>query len=129
MIELTIVMPMILYCTGQLALSAAALVLRSLAAQGRIVIAGDSEQLAPILTAEYPEIKPRRLFGSILDCLMHLSSMPNSNKFAESSQSSVSTDFSEISSTQSTVVQLTENFRYVHEPISTLIPHFTAYTL
>ncbi|KAJ7503041.1 hypothetical protein B0H11DRAFT_1906826 [Mycena galericulata] len=61
---------------GQLALSSAALVLRSLSLTGRIVIAGDSEQLAPILTAQYPQLKSRLLFGSILDCLMHLSKLP-----------------------------------------------------
>ncbi|KAJ7169128.1 P-loop containing nucleoside triphosphate hydrolase protein [Mycena crocata] len=97
---------------GQLALSSAALVLRSLSPMGRIVIAGDSEQLAPILTAQYPQLKCRRLFGSILDCLMHLSKLPAPN--LDDSQPPLSptlSDFSGVSSSQGTVVQLTENFR------------------
>ncbi|KAF7288721.1 AAA-12 domain-containing protein [Mycena chlorophos] len=92
---------------GQLALSSAALVLRSLGPQGRIVVAGDSEQLAPILTATYPN---RFLFGSILDCLMHLSKLPapNSHQVDEPPSSPTA---SEVSASQDTVVQLTENFR------------------
>ncbi|KAF7362302.1 AAA-12 domain-containing protein [Mycena venus] len=97
---------------GQLALSSAALVLRALGPKGRIVVAGDSEQLAPILTAQYPQLKSRLLFGSILDCLMHLSKLPSRK---ESSQppplSPTLSDFSDMSASQGTVVQLTENFR------------------
>ncbi|KAJ7030016.1 P-loop containing nucleoside triphosphate hydrolase protein [Mycena alexandri] len=95
---------------GQLALSSAALVLRSLGPQGRIVIAGDSEQLAPILTAQYPQLKSRLLFGSILDCLMHLSKLP-SRKESQPPLSPTLSDYSAMSSSQGTVVQLTENFR------------------
>ncbi|KAJ7270062.1 hypothetical protein B0H12DRAFT_1178144, partial [Mycena haematopus] len=97
---------------GQLALSSAALVLRSLSSTGRIIVAGDSEQLAPILTAQYPQLKSSLLFGSILDCLMHLSKIPSRKD--SSSQPPLSptlSDYSSMSSSQGTVVQLTENFR------------------
>ncbi|KAJ7496852.1 hypothetical protein FB451DRAFT_1209000 [Mycena latifolia] len=97
---------------GQLALSSAALVLRSLSPTGRIVIAGDSEQLAPILTAQYPQLKSRLLFGSILDCLMHLSKLPApSRRDSEPPPSPTLSNYSGASSSQGTVVQLTENFR------------------
>lgn len=93
---------------GQLSLGAAALVLRSLAPHGRIVVAGDSEQLAPIFTAQYPKLETR-LFGSILDCIMHLARGTD-----DDTQSVAATDLSSdlVSSQVSTVVQLTENFRY-----------------
>ncbi|KAJ7287131.1 P-loop containing nucleoside triphosphate hydrolase protein [Mycena rebaudengoi] len=97
---------------GQLALSSAALVLRSLAPAGRIVIAGDSEQLAPILTAQYPQLKSRLLFGSILDCLMHASKLPGpGRKDSQPPPSPTLSEFSVASSSQGTIVQLTENFR------------------
>ncbi|KAK7057619.1 AAA-12 domain-containing protein [Favolaschia claudopus] len=97
---------------GQLALSSAALVLRSLASKGRIVVAGDSEQLAPILTAQYPQLQSRLLFGSILDCLMHLSKLPARNlQLSQPPLSPTLSDYSSMSSSQGTVVQLTENFR------------------
>lgn len=96
---------------GQLSLGAAALVLRSLNPNGRIVVAGDSEQLAPILAGQYPRLKSR-LFGSILDCLMDLSSSSHEEDIISTSVTSPSTGFSEVSSSQnSTIVQLTENFR------------------
>ncbi|KAJ7099528.1 hypothetical protein B0H15DRAFT_878098 [Mycena belliarum] len=95
---------------GQLALSSAAMVLRSLSKTGRIVIAGDSEQLAPILTAQYPQLKSRLLFGSILDCLMHLSKLPRARRDSEPPASPTLSDYS-VSSSPGTVVQLTENFR------------------
>ncbi|CAK5281681.1 unnamed protein product [Mycena citricolor] len=85
---------------GQLALSAAALVLKNLSAEGRVILAGDSEQLAPILAAEYSQLSTRPLFGSILDCLMHLSKR-------------VPVQDTEVMSSQGTIVQLTENFRSV----------------
>ncbi|KAF7351035.1 AAA-12 domain-containing protein [Mycena sanguinolenta] len=97
---------------GQLALSSAALVLRSLAPKGRIIVAGDSEQLAPILTAQYPQLKSSLLFGSILDCLMHLSKLPSRRDSAsQPPPSPTQSDYSSMSSSQGTVVQLTENFR------------------
>lgn len=87
---------------GQLSLGLAALALRALSPEGRVVIAGDSEQLAPILAAQYPEIEAR-LFGSILDCVM---GRTEATQVTEESESQLS------SSQESTVVQLTENFRY-----------------
>lgn len=100
---------------GQLSLGSAALVLRSLTSTGRIIVAGDSEQLAPILTAQYPRLKSR-LFGSILDCLMDLSNESlddHDPDTAPVTRSASPTEFSEISPSQmSTIVQLTENFRY-----------------
>lgn len=101
---------------GQLSLGSAALVLRSLSPTGRIIIAGDSEQLAPILTAQYPRLK-RRLFGSILDCLMDLSEHSPEDEDVDSThvtRPGSPTELSEISSSQmSTIIQLTENFRRV----------------
>ena len=88
--------------------------LRSLTSAGRIIVAGDSEQLAPILTAQYPRLKSR-LFGSILDCLMDLSNDSKDDHDsgnAPVTQSASPIEFSERSSSQmSTIVQLTENFR------------------
>jgi hypothetical protein len=100
---------------GQLALSSAALVLRSLGSSGKVVVAGDSEQLAPIFSAQYP-ILESRLFGSILDCLMHLFSpgVEEDSKAPSSSPISSLSWSSSWSSSQSqvgVVVQLTENFR------------------
>ena len=102
---------------GQLSLGSAALVLRSLLPNGKILIAGDSLQLAPILIAHYPRLKSR-LFGSILDCLMDLSgrARDEDNVTSESlTRSSSISGFSEVSSSSqiSTIVQLTENFRFV----------------
>lgn len=97
---------------GQLSLASVALVLRALNSNGRIVVAGDSEQLAPILAGQYPRLKSR-LFGSILDCLMDLSSSPHDKDITNTlTGPSSPAGFSEISLSQdSTIVQLTENFR------------------
>lgn len=97
---------------GQLSLGLAALVLRSLGPNGRIVVAGDSEQLAPILTAHYPRLKSR-LFGSVLDCLMDHSKHSREQRDATVpvTRSASPTEFSETSSQMSTIVQLTENFK------------------
>ncbi|KAF9529717.1 P-loop containing nucleoside triphosphate hydrolase protein [Crepidotus variabilis] len=94
---------------GQISLGSISLVLRSLSYEGRIVVAGDSEQLAPILSAQYPLLKAHSLFGSVLDCLMFprarpLSARPPSPSFDES-QGIVPT------ASPGTIVQLTENFR------------------
>ncbi|RDB25120.1 hypothetical protein Hypma_007621 [Hypsizygus marmoreus] len=91
---------------GQLSLGSIALVLRSLSPAGRIVIAGDSEQLAPILSAQYPQLKTRPLFGSVLDCLMN---NPAAHVRALSGHE-ISAD-SDVSPSQESIVQLTENFR------------------
>jgi hypothetical protein len=100
---------------GQLAVSSAALVLRSLSPSGRIVIAGDSEQLAPILSAQYPTLETR-IFGSILDCLMHLSTALRADDDESTPLPPIPQEdepFSPSQSEISTIVQLTENFRSV----------------
>ncbi|KJA28890.1 hypothetical protein HYPSUDRAFT_1082968 [Hypholoma sublateritium FD-334 SS-4] len=98
---------------GQISLGAISLVLRSLTVEGRIIFAGDSEQLAPILSAQYPQLKFSSLFGSVLDCLM-FSSNPISRENSQVLQASQDegSEF-QASQSQNTVVQLTENFRYV----------------
>ncbi|KAF7315521.1 AAA-12 domain-containing protein [Mycena indigotica] len=88
---------------GQLALSSAALILRNLGPQGRIVAAGDSHQLAPILKGVYPN---HFLFGSVLDCLMQ-----SSDLLANSSSDMGVSDSALESDSEGPVVQLTENFR------------------
>lgn len=99
---------------GQISLGSISLVLRSLSNEGRIIVAGDSEQLAPILSAHYPQLKDTVLFGSVLDCLMFSQSV---SKDSRAAWPGPSPEDSEIPTSQGTVVQLTENFRYV-------IPHF-----
>ncbi|KAJ4483538.1 hypothetical protein J3R30DRAFT_3731697 [Lentinula aciculospora] len=95
---------------GQLALSSAALVLRSLRPYSRIIIAGDSEQLSPILAVKYHQLKSGPLFGSILDTLMYVSRPSRIEPRDTRPSSPVPDDASDMSS-QSTIVQLTENFR------------------
>ncbi|KAJ3499450.1 hypothetical protein NLJ89_g10100 [Agrocybe chaxingu] len=91
---------------GQISLGSISLVLRCLSDEGRIIIAGDSEQLAPILSAQYPLLKFHSLFGSVLDCLMF--SRPSEK--ARPPSPSPGAD-GEPASSQGTIVQLTENFR------------------
>jgi hypothetical protein len=99
---------------GQISLGSISLVLRSLSEKGRIIIAGDSEQLAPILSAQYPTLRHNTLFGSVLDCLMSSRSSVDSNVGEGVRPPSPSLgDDVEPSSSQGTIVQLTENFRYV----------------
>ena len=98
---------------GQISLGSISLVLRSLSEKGRIIIAGDSEQLAPILSAQYPILRRHALFGSVLDCLM--SSQPSVGSGVGEGvrpPSPSAGDDLEPSSSQGTIVQLTENFRY-----------------
>lgn len=97
---------------GQISLGAASLVLRSLSPNGRIVIAGDSEQLAPILSAQYPQLQSNALFGSVLDCLMFSQYLRNGDQPMPPTPSPADDD--EIAPFHGTVVQLTENFRYVN---------------
>jgi hypothetical protein len=98
---------------GQMSLCSISLVLRSLSKEGRIIIAGDSEQLAPILNAQYPLLKRHALFGSVLDCLMSSRSSVDSTVGPGIRPPSPSPDDDvEPSSSQGTIVQLTENFRY-----------------
>ncbi|KAF8070719.1 hypothetical protein FPV67DRAFT_1624405 [Lyophyllum atratum] len=93
---------------GQLGLSSVALVIRALRTTGRIIIAGDSEQLAPIMSAQYPQTKMRPLFGSVLDCLMNAPQTPPMSQpdNSDNSQCSMTSE-----APSSNVVQLTENFR------------------
>ena len=98
---------------GQISLGSTSLVLRSLSEEGRIIIAGDSEQLAPILSAQYPIFRRNALFGSVLDCLMSSPSRRSSVGSQGVRPPSPSPgDDVEPSSSQGTIVQLTENFRY-----------------
>ncbi|KDQ50871.1 hypothetical protein JAAARDRAFT_211450 [Jaapia argillacea MUCL 33604] len=94
---------------GQLSLGLTSLVLRSLRPHcGRVIIAGDSEQLAPILTGKYPTLESR-LFGSILDCVMHMASPEEGQIVPQVVSEPMASP--ETSSQISTIVQLTENFR------------------
>ena len=93
---------------GQISLGSVSLVIRSLSPQGRIIIAGDSEQLAPILGAQYPLLKSHALFGSILDCLMHSEAI-RSNSAHSPSQALAAAD--QEGGYQGSIIQLTENFR------------------
>lgn len=82
--------------------------LRALESKGRIILAGDSEQLAPILTTEYPKDNAA-LFGSVL-----VRAMDQVNgefgSCIENTSSNLITGLSGPST--SAVVQLRENFRY-----------------
>jgi AAA domain len=100
---------------GQISLGAVSLVVRSLSPNGRIVIAGDSEQLAPILSGQYPQLKSIALFGSVLDCLM-FSRPEQSLRGGDQPMPPLPSpaDDEEIPPIHDTVVQLTENFRYVN---------------
>lgn len=89
---------------GQLGLGPSSLVLKSLRGDGRVIVAGDSEQLAPILASEYPQTGPR-LFGSILDSLMPLAIQEDER--SKTLIQGTLTDASDLSM----IVQLTENFR------------------
>jgi hypothetical protein len=88
-------------------------VLRSLTSDGKIVIAGDSEQLAPILAAQYPILKTGSLFGSVLDSLMYLSKKVDQEALdSQSTQATIgSSQGMEGEWSQSVIIQLTENFR------------------
>ena len=93
---------------GQLALGTAALVLRALRPGGKLVVAGDTLQLAPIFVNEYPagEI----VFGSVLDLVMHATDAfdrADEDAMTDSQSLSIGSD----SLRPSTVVQLVENHR------------------
>ena len=104
---------MIIDEAGQISLGSLSLVLRCLTLEGRVIIAGDSEQLAPILSAQYPLLKTNALFGSVLDSLMFSKSSVLLKDKTISPQSSIGDEFELTASSQGTIVQLTENFRYV----------------
>ncbi|TFK23145.1 hypothetical protein FA15DRAFT_670751 [Coprinopsis marcescibilis] len=93
---------------GQIPLAALPLVLRSLSRDGRIIVAGDSEQLAPIFSGSYPRLKMMSLFGSVLDCLMFTAS---GTALEVSSDSQPPDDSSQTPTPPNTIIQLTENFR------------------
>jgi hypothetical protein len=99
---------------GQLCLGYVALVMRNMKLNAKLVVAGDNEQLAPIFSAEYPETEGH-LFGSVLDCLMvpyrPLSQAKDDVEVLRPGSPEGDTIFS---SQTSTVVQLLENFRWVH---------------
>jgi hypothetical protein len=95
---------------GQTSLCSISLILRSLAPCERIITAGDSEQLAPILSAQYALLKSHSLFGSILDCLMFSRSHSEDQEPIDESQDST---LIPDPTGQNIVIQLTENFRYV----------------
>ena len=95
---------------GQVSLGVVSLVVGSLKVQGRIIVAGDSEQLAPILSGQYPASDTPPLFGSLLDCLMHMNSVDRASPLEPSHPEGRGAP-------QGTIVQLTENFRCaVHQP-------------
>ena len=90
---------------GQLALGTAALVIRWLHPKGKLVLAGDHEQLAPIFSGTYPELEELPLFGSVLDLLMggrRSAGLPIAATEEESQETY-----------SAPVVQLLENFRCV----------------
>lgn len=85
---------------GQLALGTAALAIRWLSERGKLVLAGDHEQLAPILGTSYPDSEPIPIFGSILDMLMGKEGLEIAETFE-----------SQKPNFDRPVVQLLENFR------------------
>lgn len=94
---------------GQLALGTAALVIRWLAENGKIVLAGDHQQLAPILGTEYPESEEKLpLFGSVLDLLMG-----GKRRKGLKIANTLPTGVSQEEDHSAAVVQLLENFRLV----------------
>ncbi|PPQ87755.1 hypothetical protein CVT26_011534, partial [Gymnopilus dilepis] len=84
---------------GQVPLGVASLVVASVGPQGRIILAGDTEQLAPILSGQYP-MTDKPLFGSVLDCLM-----------GSTSVSKPVPDDRSRRSYKGEIIQLVENFR------------------
>jgi hypothetical protein len=96
---------------GQLALGTAALVIRWMSpipGRSALILAGDKEQLAPILGAVYPDSgEELPLFGSVLDMLM--GHKHSGLKVAETLPNSQSQP--EEQNYDGAVVQLLENFR------------------
>lgn len=95
---------------GQIALGSLSLAMRSLSPVGRLIVAGDSEQLAPILSAQYPQLQEYRLFGSVLDSLMYAKQAREESTATVRALEMVGSSDDDMAS-QGTVVQLTENFR------------------
>ncbi|PVG00252.1 P-loop containing nucleoside triphosphate hydrolase protein [Serendipita vermifera] len=89
---------------GQLALGTAALVLRWLSEAGKLVLAGDHQQLAPILAATYPDSDTLPLFGSVLDLFMGKKNRPELS-LANTLDQSYESQYT------GAILQLLENFR------------------
>ncbi|KAF5355004.1 hypothetical protein D9756_005484 [Leucocoprinus leucothites] len=103
---------------GQIALGSLSLVMRALSPSSRLIVAGDSEQLAPILSAQYPQLQEQCLFGSVLDSLMHARETKVESKVEKAKATTTTTralevvgSSDDVLASQGTVVQLTENFR------------------
>ena len=116
---------------GQLGLGTAALVIRFLSDNGKLVLAGDHEQLAPILSASYLELESpgpecpeweeaRPLFGSILDTLMSNRPELRRARLGTGRKRADSTDSQVTEESDGTVVQLLENWRCAHCPLYAL---------
>lgn len=100
---------------GQLGLGTAALVIRFLSDRCKLVLAGDHQQLAPILGTSYPESEGTPpLFGSVLDTLMSGRRELRRAPLGAGRSRADSTDSQTTEGTDSTVVQLLENWRCVH---------------
>ena len=106
---------------GQLGLGIAALVIRFLSSRGKLVLAGDHQQLAPILGTSYPESEGTPpLFGSVLDTLMsgrrelRRASLGTARNRADSTESQTTEE------SDGTVVQLLENWRCAYCQLYTL---------
>lgn len=113
---------------GQLGLATAALVIRFLSDRGKLVLAGDHQQLAPILGISYPELEGPEseweetlpLFGSILDALMSGRRELRQTPLGTGRNCADSTDSQETEESDGTVVQLLENWRCARCPLYTL---------
>jgi hypothetical protein len=103
---------------GQISLASLPLVMRSLSPTGRLIVAGDSEQLAPIFSAQYPQLKEQSLFGSVLDLLMHTRETRAEGNLIRGLKVVGSED--NVLASQGTIVQLTENFRCVFRLLNVL---------
>jgi hypothetical protein len=102
---------------GQVSLGTAALVIRFLSERGKLVLAGDHQQLAPILGTSYPESEGTPpLFGSILDTLM---SGRRELRHAPLGNRADSTDEQTTDESDGTVVQLLENWRCAYSRFCT----------
>ena len=100
---------------GQLGLGTAALVIRFLSDRGKLVLAGDHQQLAPILGTSYPESEGTPpLFGSVLDTLMSGRRELRRVPLGTGRNRADSTDSQVTEESDDTVVQLLENWRYAH---------------
>ncbi|KAL0060392.1 hypothetical protein AAF712_012843 [Marasmius tenuissimus] len=99
--------------SGQLALNNASLVLRALRPTGKVVLAGDQEQLSPIFSAQYPTLESGPLFCSVLDRLLHFSMRSREPFLLNDDGSRLPSDSSMRDNAigQGSVVQLEENFR------------------